>query len=349
MKTNRYDRRSVLGMLAATAAAVGPMTAPRLAHAEDRDATIAAAKRESGLVWYDHYDQKASRDLMLAFKKAYPFVKQVEFVDVPASQKQAKVVQESMAGGPTTDVIFSGPQDLKSLYDRDLLLRADWKALGVQTSDVMTPETYMILVTTAVTVVLYNTNMVKPEEVPHTWEEAFAAKWKGRIGHWSRTVTFLELIPALGEAKVEALVQQLAFLRPRLFGGLYPVAEAVASGEIAQAEAAYDDYIRIHAKGAPVGMAVIEPIPFAQIYGGVLKYGKNPNTARLFLAWLASPEGAKAFEDQTKRGNAFVQGTLASQVVKGHKLSYLPAEQAIAEAKKLTALEAKFSREIAGR
>jgi hypothetical protein len=36
-------------------------------------------------------------------------------------------------------------------------------------------------------------------------------------------------------------------------------------------------------------------------------------------------------------------------VVKGHKLSYLPAEQAIAEAKKLTALEAKFSREIAGR
>ena len=110
---------------------------------------IEAAKGEGGLVWYDHYDRAASEGILAAFQRAYPFVKKVEFVDVPSAQKTAKIIQESMAGGPTTDVLLHGAAVTQSLFDRGLLLETDWAALGVATSPVMTPTSYMIVATTA--------------------------------------------------------------------------------------------------------------------------------------------------------------------------------------------------------
>ena len=87
----------------------------------------------------------------------------------------------------------------------------------------------------------------------------------------------------------------------------------------------------------------------AAMGGGILKYGKNPNTARLFLSWLATPEGAITFEKMTKRGNFFVAGTETAKLLKDRKLSYFTSAESIAQAKKLNALEAAYSRELAGR
>ena len=79
---------------------------------------IEAAKGESGLVWYDHYDHAASDEILAAFQRAYPFVKRAEFVDVPSAQKTAKIIQESMAGGPTADVLLSDASVLQALFER---------------------------------------------------------------------------------------------------------------------------------------------------------------------------------------------------------------------------------------
>ena len=70
-------------------AMLGPLTFP--ARAATRESVVDAAKRESGLVWYDHYDRAASEGLLNAFQRVYPFVRQVEFVDVPSAQKIAKI------------------------------------------------------------------------------------------------------------------------------------------------------------------------------------------------------------------------------------------------------------------
>ena len=129
MAVTFHQRRAFLQMLAA-AAATGGLAAPRRASAATREAVIEAAKAESGLVWYDHYDRTASEGILADFQRAYPFVKKVEFVDVPSAQKTAKIMQESMAGGPTTDVLLHGAAVTQSLYDRGLLLEADWARIG---------------------------------------------------------------------------------------------------------------------------------------------------------------------------------------------------------------------------
>jgi iron(III) transport system substrate-binding protein len=344
-----HERRQFLQMLAAAGAAAGGLAVPESARAATREAVSEAAKGESGLVWYDHYDRAASEGILAAFQRAYPFVKQVEFVDVPSAQKTAKIMQESMAGGPTTDVLLHGAAVTQSLFDRGLLLEADWAALGATTSPVITPTSYMIVATTAPYVVLYNTDQVKAADVPHSWDDAFDRKWKGRTGHWMRASFFVDMMPALGEDGARDLANRLAALQPRLFEGQFPLSQAVGSGEIALAVTAYDSTVRIVEKGAPVKVVVLDPTPLPLITGSVLKYGKNPNTARLFLAWLGTPEGAITFENMTKRGNYFVSGTETSKVFKDHKLSFFTAEQSIAQAKKLNALETEFSRKLAGR
>ncbi len=349
MTVTLHERRLFLQMLAATAASAG--VSPRR-RAPVRQRARRSSKRRrtktasSGTITTTVTPRKA---ILAAFKRAYPFVKKAEFVDVPSAQKTAKIIQESMAGGPTADVLLNDATVQKSLAERGLVLETDWAALGVATSAVMTPSPDMILALTPPFVVLYNTDLVKEADVPRSWDDAFDAKWKGHTGHWMRASFFVDLSAALGEAKVRELAARLAALQPRMFDGLFPLSQAVGSGEISLAVTAYDSAVRIVEKGAPVKMIGLDPTPFGMICGGILKYGRNPNTARLFLAWLASPEGAITFEKMTKRGNFFVAGTETQKLLKDRKVSYFTAEQSIAQAKKLNALEAEFSRKLAGR
>ena len=341
-----YDRRRFLHALAAAAAVRG---ADARAAGPAREDVIAAAKSESGLIWYDHYDAGAAQSILANFQRSFPFVKKVEFVDVPSAQKTAKIVQESMAGGPTADVLLHGAAVTQSLHERGFLLETDWAALGVQTGPALTPTAYMIMATAAPYAALCNTNLVKDADLPHSWDDMADPKWKGRTGHWMRAAFFVDIIPAIGENASRGLVRRLADLQPRLFDGQFPLAEAVGSGEIALAITAYDAAARMVEKSAPVKLLVIDPTPIPLIMGSVLKYGKNPNTARLFLAWLGRPEGAIMFEKFTKRGNYFVEGTHIAKVLKGRKVSYYTAAQSIAQADKLNALETEFSRTLSGR
>jgi iron(III) transport system substrate-binding protein len=207
----------------------------------------------------------------------------------------------------------------------------------------------MIVATTAPYAALCNTDLVKGADIPQSWNDMVDPKWKGRTGHWMRAAFFVDMIPALGEDGARDLANRLAALQPRLFDGQFPLAEAVGSGEIALAITAYDSAVRMIEKGAPVKLVIIDPTPVPLITGSVLKFGKNPNTARLFLAWLGTPDGAVMFEDMTKRGNCFVDGTKVSKVLKDHKLSFFTAAQSIAKADKINALETEFSRKLAGR
>jgi len=335
--------------LRAVAAGCAVAATPFPARAATRESVVDAAKRESGLVWYDHYDRAASEGLLNAFQRVYPFVRQVEFVDVPSAEKVAKIVQESMAGGPTSDILIADAVGLQSMADRGLLQESDWSGLGVAASPVTTPNPFMILTTTAPYVLLYNTRLIKEADVPRTWDETVDPKWKGQVGHWMRPQFFVTMVAAVGEDKARELAHKLGALHPRLFDGQFPLAQSVGSGEVSLAITAYDSSMRIIESGAPVKMVAIDPVPTSLLCSGILKYAKNPNTARLFLSWLATPEGAKIFEKMTKRGNLFVEGTETSKFVKGRKIAYFTPEQAIAQKKKLNALEVELTRVLAGR
>lgn len=102
---------------------------------------------------------------------------------------------------------------------------------------------------------------------------------------------------------------------------------------------ARDAALRVIARGAPIAMKGLDPVPVAPLYGCVIKQGKNPNAARLLLSWLNTKVGGLTYEQATDRGNFLIAETETAQFLKGTKVTYFTARQSIEQEKSLNALE----------
>jgi iron(III) transport system substrate-binding protein len=343
MNDRHPNRRHVVKGIAA-AGSMSVMGGAPAWSAETLDSVIEGAKKEGGILWYEAFSRQEGEIVLKAFQKKYPFVQKLDYSEVPASQKQARFVQESLAGGPTTDIFLSSSAGLETFKTQGLLLPSDWKALGVDTSPVKTPNPYLIHYTTAVYVGLYNPTRVSDADAPKNWDDLINPKFKGRVGTWSRPPGFVVLSTAWGADKVRDYVKKLAALEPRLYQGTYPLAQAVGAGEVdVGAVGSYDASMRILQKGAPLKMVPLDPTPLSLLYGSVAKYGKNPNTAKLFVMWMASAEGALVFEKVTFRGNHLVPETNTAKIIAGRNLTFFQPGEEVTHAKEYNALERELA------
>ena len=78
---------------------------------------------------------------------------------------------------------------------------------------------------------------------------------------------------------------------------------------------------------APIKMRALDVVPMHIIYSGLSKNARNPEGAKVFLSWLASEEGALAYEEATGRGNPLIAKTKTAQFIHGKKLSEFPPEK----------------------
>ncbi|MCW5773578.1 MAG: extracellular solute-binding protein, partial [Rhodospirillaceae bacterium] len=328
-KLGRITRLAAAGAFVLLAA--GAVTASRSA-AETLDQVKAAAAKEGKVVWYDSLPRAQGDAILAEFQKAYPFIKTVEYLEVPGAAKTAKITQESRAGGPTADVTLDGPASGMRHQASGFLLSVDWKALGVTTSKERTPNQYLVAITTPLFGVLYNTNKVKPADVPKTYADLLDKKWEGRVGTWARAIGFVILAADWGEDKTADFVKKFSALKPKLFRSTYAAAQSVGAGEVDLIFAIHHTALPTIEKGAPVKWLFLEPVPVGPLYGVLLKYGKNPNAGKLLLAWLGSKEGALAYEKVAKRGNPFIPETETSKMLAGRKISMFDAETEVAKA-----------------
>jgi iron(III) transport system substrate-binding protein len=328
--------------------AVGAVSAERSA-AETLDQVKAAAAKEGKVVWYDSLPRAQGEAILHEFQKAYPFIKDAEYLEVPGAAKTAKVMQESRAGGPTADVILDGAASGMRNVSLGFVLPVDWKALGVAMSKERTPNKYLIAITAPLFGMLYNTNKVKESEAPKTYADLLDKKWQGRVGTWARAIGFVIIAADWGEDKTTDYVKKFAALKPRLYRSTYAAAQSVGAGETDIIFAIYHTSLPTIEKGAPVKWRFLEPVPVGPLYGVLLKYGEHHNAGKLLLAWLGSKDGAIAYENVAKRGNPFIPETKTAQMLKGKKLAMFDPETEVAKAKWYNALEAKYGRMLQGK
>jgi len=319
------------------------------AAAETLEEVIAGAKKEGAILWYDSLPREQGERILKEFQKDYPFVSKLEYLEVPGAQKAARVTQELRAGGPTADVLIDLPSSIQNYIDAGFAVKIDWKGLQVPVSASLTPSDYISAVTTPSYGLLYNTNKVSDAEVPRSWEALVDPKWNKRLGTWARANVFVSFVPLWGEEKARAYIRRFADLQPRLFRSTYTAAQAVGSGEIDIALTIYHTALPTVEKGAPVKWIYLDPTPVALLYGVILKYGKNPNSAKLLLKWLGTKNGALAYEAIAQRGNHLVPETKTAQMLKGKTLAYPDAQKEIKEAALYNRLEAEYGKILSGR
>jgi iron(III) transport system substrate-binding protein len=321
--------------------------APAAQAATIADITAAAAK-EGKVVWYDSLPREQGEAILGEFQKAYPMVKTIEYLEVPGAQKNAKITQESMAGGPTADVVIDDPSSIMGMQRQGFVLPVDWQALGVA-SQLNTPNEFMVAVTASTYGEFYNTDKIAAGDVPKTYDALVDPKWKGRIATWARAAGLATLAAAWGDEKTTAFVEKLVALQPRRFTSTYALAEAIGAGEVDLSFSIYHTAQPTIKKGAPVKWLFLDPIPVGPLYGYLLSNGRYPNAGKLLLKWLGSTDGALVYERVALRGNPFLPETATAKMLANKPLAMFDNDTAVNKADYIIGLEEKYGRMLQGR
>ncbi len=308
-----------------------------------------AARREGRFVWYDAIPAQQGAGVIAAFQKKYPEIKG-EFIELSSTQRVARINQESNAGGPTADFFIDLPQIAMSLVAQGFARAVDWTRFGIQPSPDSTPNPYLLLTHATPTVFIYNSRKISDAEAPKTYEDTLNPKWKNRVGIWSIPYGPIQMIAAWGEEGVADYFKRFSAISPRLFANSHALADSVGAGEVDMGYfLPYNTVLPTIQKGAPVKIVWIEPVALGALYGVLPKYGANPNAGKLFLSWIASPDGAKAWEQHALRGNPYVQGTEMNQLLGSRNKSQLSADVMVRKADQLNTFSNKIIGMLQGR
>ena len=277
-------------------------------------ALIEAAKKEGKVVWYTSIDVKLSEQIGKAFEAKYPGIAcRVERTG--AERVFQRIGQEYGSNIHAVDVVNSSDAAHLVVWKRN-----DWLAPYVPEDVALyyPPEHKDVDGTFAsfrvfLSIIAYNTNLVKKEEAPKSFADLLDPKWKGKIvkAHpgYSGTImtaTF-QMARDLGWSYFEKLAQQNVL---QVQSAADPPKRLALGERAVQADGV--EYLIINEKesGQPVEpVYATEGSPLIIGPNGVFKDAPNPNAARLFQSYCFTPEaqqliinigGLRSMHPQTK-------------------------------------------------
>ncbi|MEA2976072.1 MAG: iron(III) transport system substrate-binding protein [Alphaproteobacteria bacterium] len=133
----------------------------------------------------------------------------------------------------------------------------------------------------------YNTNLVKKESLPKTYQDLLKPEWKGKLAVEGEDYDwFAETVLSLGgEAEGLKLFRDIvAANRISLRSGHTLLANLIVAGEVPLGLTLYNfGPEQLKEKGAPIDWFVIPPAIARPVGMGIFKYAPHPNNAALFL------------------------------------------------------------------
>lgn len=318
-----FSRRALLAGAASLSAL--PVLAQTPANPAMEELAQAASRETGPCVWYESSPQEQTDQVIAAFNRRYPAVKMQHVRLVGGVDIAARMVQEARTPGQSADIGSVSADQIWGLNGRNLLAQVDWRRLGA--SPAQAPVPFTVNIAAAAYVIVYNRNLVPADAVPTGWDDLLNPRWQGRVGAWLISHPFAQLAKAWNEQRAVDYTERFSRLNPMLFRSTFTLAQQIAAGELPIGLGLYHATQPVIARGAPVSVVPLEPTVTTSIWTAVARNAPNPNSARLFVAWLLTPEGALAYEQATQRGSALVPGTKTSDFLRGKTVvEYGPEE-----------------------
>jgi ABC-type Fe3+ transport system substrate-binding protein len=264
-------------------------------------ALVDGARQEGSLslVWGEGTvgGTQGTRRLAERFNQHYGLNLDVRFTPGPNMPNMAaKVAEEYAAGRPASSDLYLGYGGyIVTLLNADALLPVDWAgwAANVQDPRFVDGGGRAVAVQTSLHGITYNTNRVRPDEVPRSLQDLLKPQYKGRIASTPYAAGFDRLpIPEFwGEQRTMEYMTRFA----EQLAGLIRCneIERVASGEfeILALDCGQGQSLTAKANGAPTGFTMATDAPFAQImYLAVPRNAAHPNAAKLWINYMLSRE-----------------------------------------------------------
>jgi ABC-type Fe3+ transport system substrate-binding protein len=276
----------------------------QVAHADVDPALLAAARQEGQVVWYTGLIvNQIVRPMADAFAKKYPGI-EVRYSRASDTETAVKILNEGRAHRIQADV-FDATNAMFPLLDAKLVAAYPPKAAEHYPAEMKDPGGYWTATNLYFLTVAYNTDLVKPDEVPHSFADLLDPKWKGQMSWTSELAPqgppgFIHnILTIMGEQQGMDYLRKFAAQEP-VFIAASPraVLDQVISGEHKMGVMMYNHHVAISAgKGAPIQWLKLEPLVGLQSLIGILKDAPHPNAARVLEEFILSTDGQKVMAD----------------------------------------------------
>jgi ABC-type Fe3+ transport system substrate-binding protein len=259
---------------------------------------IEAAKKEGRVVVYGAQVPQAMKPLHAAFEKKYGIT--VEYWRGSSTGVSERALTEWRAGKPGFDVV-EGNRGVQLIMRDDGLFQKyvppsseKFPAQFKEKDGMITPWRVLPIS------ILYNTDMVKPGDLPKTFDDLATPKWAGKITmpdptRHTTTAQFLWNLKEFKGDKWLDLVKALANQRPLLVESLAPVTTTIIKGE-APVGITYIKYVKQY-KG-PVGYVLMDKYLSDPNYMSLSAKAANPNAAKLYIEFITSADGQKLVAEE---------------------------------------------------
>jgi iron(III) transport system substrate-binding protein len=258
--------------------------------APDRQQKLeAAAKAEGTLSLYTSIAQKDIAPVIEPFEKRYGI--KVNVWRASGDTILQRVIQEQRASRYAVDAVhFDGP-NLEALRREKLLQPTASPYFADLIDGAAPPHHEWVSTLLSVWVQTYNTNLIKKEDLPKSYQDLLDPKWKDKLGFEAENIEwFATVANALGgDAGVQFFRDLVAKNGLSVRKGHTLLNNLVAAGEVPLALTVYN-YMPQQAKdqGAPVDSFVLQPAVARPNGVAVLKNAPHPNAAALFEDYLLS-------------------------------------------------------------
>lgn len=265
--------------------------------ADRQERLVKAAQAEGELMLYTTLAEKNMPELLEPFEKKYGI--KVNVWRAGTSRVLQRAISEAAAGRHEFDAIHFGSPQLEALYREKLLQPVESPVFAHLAEGAVPRHKQWASTVFQVYVQAYNTDAVKKEDLPKSYEDFLDPKWKGKLGIESESwLWYAALMKRMGEEEGRKLFSEIVQrngMSQRY--GYSLVNNMVVAGEVPLALTVYSHMpIAAKERGAPIDWFVLEPA-IARANGvAIARHAKHPNAALLFYDYMLSADGAqKAF------------------------------------------------------
>jgi ABC-type Fe3+ transport system substrate-binding protein len=263
---------------------------------------VEGARKEGKITWYTSLivDQVV-RPVKEAFEKKYPFI-QIE----PFRGNSERIVQKMFAEyqGKRYEVdIVDGTVTAPMVKKGGYLQRFYSPYLAEYPAELKDPQGYWGVSNVYYFAVGYNTRMVKPNEVPKSYEDLLHPRWKGQM-MWSTSrgsgapMMIGNILQSMGQEAGKAYLQKLKAQNvAKTTASNRQLLDLVIAGEYPLGLHIFHHHAHIsRTAGAPVDWAPIEPLSATINTMSPVTRSPHPHSAMLLLDFIFSEEGQKVIQ-----------------------------------------------------
>jgi len=257
--------------------------------ADRQQKLMEGAKKEGELLIYTSATVEDMQALAAAFEKKYGIKAKVWRAG--GEKVSQRVVAEGRAGRYAVDIIETDGIELEAQHREGMLqpvvspYQAELIPQAIQKHGEWTGTRLNIFA------MAYNTNQVKKEDLPKTYQDLLDPKWKGKLGIEAEDVDwFGGVVEELGEEKGLQLFRDIVAKNGlSVRKGHTLLTNLVASGEVPLSLTVYNYKAeQLKNKGAPIDWFTISPA-IARANGVAMAKGApHPNAAVLFFDFMLS-------------------------------------------------------------